>query len=896
MARISFHWPCGWLHFLAVLTVFHIWPISSEESNPEPSKNASISSNVVQFQPYKRTESYKCGQFMENSINDPAMRLFHHFNNIFIRLLAQPFPHEKLLSQEALKGDLGEWKKSFQENHMQWIEFERNWLVICAVVVILPTVFTLFYLLYRCCVCCCSRGKKKRHTDKRFDSCQRAVLNSVLAVFVLVNVFCAVIMLINTQYAQYSFEELPTRMHYCTNDFSIYKMETNERIKKLLRDDFHTLNATLVHNFHNVGANVLVKIKKTTGLVMIDEIIDRTKQAGTIGKDITDLERDLRQFQASDSLFLKKITKLKESEESRLKILQPLLSDSASETSTGDMLPTNAIESLKQITDLNTEEKFAGVREKMLSLQSLIQDFVDQRQDDAIDRLKSLDDTMFRLYEDISSGIKGIDLRFLDDLVDPMMQRREQFRTYVQYSWIISLVVTGIFFFIALSFFLGLFYGYCGRRPSYHNDDCCVRSTGTKFYSCGIWMSLMFMAFFACITSVLIFVGANASSMVCLPMEDPLSHPDMLSLLDRLIDAYGLNGEAQEQSSRSSLDPDHHIPQIFTSTQRPVDIIKGCRRGATFYTMFGLDKKFKLLNDGGPRDEYEELSSLIKTFSSGRSFKLNDALNFYSSDLENALEQLGQIQVPSINESQTEQLRSLSSHFKLDNVLEQLTKISEKKLTNTPVHEAEVVIKYLESLKPEAQALASQLKAIVISLEKLKKDLDGMQFNATELRGQLQHTNSVLMADNLSDRLYTAANEVVLEDLVQNVERYANHVNRSMMTEISSCEPIKEIAKNTRAALCDYTIDPFNGVWMAMAISLLLMMPIIMITTSLMKLYDRIHPFPKYIVNEPATDAAFATDNYNGGYATGRANHSTPYTSSNYGYEYYPPPYLSTRG
>ena len=89
-------------------------------------------------------------------------------------------------------------------------------LVICAVVIVLPTVFTLFYLLYRCCVCCCTRGKKKRHTDKRFDSCQRAVLNSVLAAFVLVNVFCAVIMLINTQYAQYSFEELPTSKTFFT--------------------------------------------------------------------------------------------------------------------------------------------------------------------------------------------------------------------------------------------------------------------------------------------------------------------------------------------------------------------------------------------------------------------------------------------------------------------------------------------------------------------------------------------------------------------------------------------------------------------------------------------------------------------------------------------------------
>lgn len=49
-----------------------------------------------------------------------------------------------------------------------------------------------------------------------------------------------------------------------------------------------------------------------------------------------------------------------------------------------------------------------------------------------IDRLKSLDDTMFRLYDDISNGIKGVDLKVLDDLVDPMMQHRERYKAYIQ--------------------------------------------------------------------------------------------------------------------------------------------------------------------------------------------------------------------------------------------------------------------------------------------------------------------------------------------------------------------------------------------------------------------------------------------------------------------------------
>uniref|UniRef100_A0A915EGA9 Uncharacterized protein n=1 Tax=Ditylenchus dipsaci TaxID=166011 RepID=A0A915EGA9_9BILA len=127
----------------------------------------------------------------------------------------------------------------------------------------------------------------------------------------------------------------------------------------------------------------------------------------------------------------------------------------------------------------------------MDQIESSIQAFVDTRQEDAVERLKLLEATLFTLYENNSTAIKSIDLRFLDDIVDPMMQNREKFRNYVQYSWIISLIITGIFVFIALSFLLGLFYGCCGRRPSYHDDDCCVRSTGGKFYSCGIGCALL---------------------------------------------------------------------------------------------------------------------------------------------------------------------------------------------------------------------------------------------------------------------------------------------------------------------------------------------------------------------------------------------------------------------
>jgi len=138
---------------------------------------------------------------------------------------------------------------------------------------------------------------------------------------------------------------------------------------------------------------------------------------------------------------------------------------------------------LEQIDKLDVESQFSQATEAMRLLQFEIQKLANQRRADALDRLKSIDDTMFRLYEQVSQTIRSIDLKWLDDMNEPLMRNRDQLRHYSQYAWIAFLVISGTLALVALNFLLGLFYGWCGRRPDYANDDCCVKTTGGKFYA-----------------------------------------------------------------------------------------------------------------------------------------------------------------------------------------------------------------------------------------------------------------------------------------------------------------------------------------------------------------------------------------------------------------------------
>ena len=115
------------------------------------------------------------------------------------------------------------------------------------------------------------------------------------------------------------------------------------------------------------------------------------------------------------------------------------------------LLPEQIPSALAQLDQLDIEQQFAAPLEGLQMLQHGIQSVVESRREgkshnirsiqifgcssDAAERLRLLDRTLQSQNEQIASAIKSVDLRFLDEqLLDPMMRQREQFRHAVQYG------------------------------------------------------------------------------------------------------------------------------------------------------------------------------------------------------------------------------------------------------------------------------------------------------------------------------------------------------------------------------------------------------------------------------------------------------------------------------
>lgn len=61
-----------------------------------------------------------------------------------------------------------------------------------------------------------------------------------------------------------------------------------------------------------------------------------------------------------------------------------------------------------------------------------------------------------------------------------------------------------------------------------------------------------------------------------------------------------------------------------------------------------------------------------------------------------------------------------------------------------------------------------------------------------------------------------------------------------MASQITSCEPIKKILAQSHSVVCVHLIDAFNAIWMSMLVTLVLFVPMIVIATSLSRLYKNV--------------------------------------------------------
>ncbi|KAK6111378.1 Prominin family protein [Brugia pahangi] len=841
------------------------------------------------------SNGYQCNNFLVEEQNDPVTVYFYSLVKKFIRLFSKPFPHQALISRKTLEGNWSDFKQSFPTTYRQWLDYESWWIVLSTLIVITTLLFSLLYIFYSAVRCCIASNKIKT-TDRRCDYCKRHLLNIFIAVFVLIDVFAVSSLLISSQYAEYGADELPRRLSYCIDDLSFYKKETDQKIRNTLVDDFQKLNESLSSLIASGGKPIVQRVKKITGAHAMDSFLNISIEAQELLKRVADDGDKLKTL--NDELFSlrNELTKLYRTSINEIydcihndfEIIKRSCEEIGNELTDidnftlhlqQDILTSDMMNALNMLAESNIAEIFIEAISDFKNGEVELNKKIQEKEQAIQLSIKEIQHDLLRIADTLSMQIRQIKPELLHNILQQYMG--VNYHNTVQYTWYASLTLCAIFSLKAFYFLFALCYGCFGRRPNDYRNDCCIRSTGSKLFICGIWLAIILLPVISALTAFLLLIGVNAYSLGCWPLDDPFSRPDMLSLSERIFDVW------RSKQIEQNLSP--LMNQLSLS-----NVIRSCMRNETLYHIFAMDNKYHLydLRQYG-KELYDRLELNIHDAFSDINLSKSIA-TFASPEQLITLQQIVNITIESNIPQISLQIKDNVEQF--EKIPRLISLIEDGHANRNLPRSVQIIAEQwrtfqMKDVNPTLLNLANGLKMLI----ELDDQFGRIALPSVALSAKLQHAQA-LLSSNLNEFFRAAADQLV-QEMQQQIEQYIEHVRIQMSTNVSSCIPLFNIVKRTRTVLCQAFVDPFNGIWASMIISILCTIPLVVMGSAASALYKKKHPYPKYIVNEPTnTDGQGAsgtlvTDSYDirGG------QQKLVYPNTYAMYFGYPPPYLRTR-
>uniref|UniRef100_A0A915AX00 Uncharacterized protein n=1 Tax=Parascaris univalens TaxID=6257 RepID=A0A915AX00_PARUN len=299
--------------------------------------------------------------------------------------------------------------------------------------------------------------------------------------------------------AEYGASELPHRVGNCVDDLSLYKRDTDMKVRRLLVDDFQLLNASAVDIMSNAGSWLLNRVKQMSGAQAVDQleyayetshemqerIADLQSQVASLNNELIRFRIDFAKLRRASSRDLNEcLNGDDEMAKSFCRRAEKIFNDfdDLPLTVHQNIIPNNINEELGRLTHSNISEIVVVFSNGLKEIEKELQAEIDHNRYHVQSKLKHIGDDLFMVAETISTEIRQINFEHLQAIFATYVGGNNEYPQYVQYSWSASLVLSGVYALIALYFLFALCYGICGRRPNYYRDDCCVRSTGSRLF------------------------------------------------------------------------------------------------------------------------------------------------------------------------------------------------------------------------------------------------------------------------------------------------------------------------------------------------------------------------------------------------------------------------------
>lgn len=743
------------------------------------------------------------------------------------------------------------------------------------------------------CICRCAGkcGARASPYEKQYDPCKRISCGLVLSILVILVIFGIVCAFVTNQYMKENVNVLPTSLNNGLDDIALYQNNTKIEVHNLLVSNFQQLENTLDSILDRCGYIVQMHLADVSKALAVENLTNIVSGLGAVRMDLNGIVQNTQLLQklAGDlehtlNASRQKLRHLlsiciKDEGDFCPEILKMFDIDNLRVKPDFGMLP-DVTEVAREISRLIKENIETEVRKGKESLDG-ISDHIQNAVNNTIPQIK-------RLVRDVGADLEKNSQRIsinidqeveLQPARDYVVVLREYVDSYASIRYYASVAMCSVILLITLLFTVGLFCGFCGRKPNYvYGNESCTKGTGARLIFIAVYLLFLSYFFLMLLTTALFLVGGISTRIICDPIVNDPNSSEVLKLIEVAAKAYDV------------------YPKRHRHTFSIAETLHRCHNNESVYAVLNLESEVNIDAVTNYRQRFR-MKDKIKELTD--KISITPGITILTSQAKQHLLQLADSRISDINF--TAYADVLNREIVDVNFPQLLSALNSTIASLQAVH-----LDLSRELLTEVLLLEGMQNKILIpihdNMEKLRKNLRNLQqdirFNKSSFREGIQ--DLIFQAEKAQHFIQNQGRSEVInlahklaDNFTSYLDDYANRVNFQVKEEIGKCWPVSKAVNASIMSVCHGVIDPLNGFWASMGWCLLLFIPCIFLAVRLSSLYQKtdLHSLPSMESSHRDKKRKRKTqvyDNHNGyihdaspGYANGTAA-LTPTTNGGY--------------